>query len=911
MPARMQRTSDTPAWHALAVDAVYRRVRSGPNGLPGHDAAARLAQYGPNLLAEDRRRTRLAILFEQLANLPSTLLIGSSALSALIGDWLDAGAILAAVGLNTGIGFEIEQRNEVLLASWQRLEAGAAEVVRGGALRTVPASELVPGDVVLCRAGDTVPADARVIDAHRLSCDESALTGESEPQRKTSAAARAGAVLAQRPSMLYAGTVVATGHGRAVVVATGRSTEAAQVRGMVERAVAPRTPLQRQLDALGRALTGAGIGAGALTALANLAHGRAPLRVVRNGIALAVAAIPEGLPVVSTAALVRSMQRMRRRGMVVRRVASAETLGAVTVVCADKTGTLTRNEMRLEVLDRGAGALDLGRLRAAPGRLLHHAPTLALAAAVLNSDVDVQRSRGGTAIAGSSTERALIRAAEAAGLDHAALRADYPRRELRERAEEAHYVVSVHDAPGGGTVRFVKGAPEQVLALCRYDLRGRALTAAARRRLLTRNAALAGDGLRVLALGWRRDGAARRARTTQGDRGYRFIALAALRDPLRDGAADAIRDAARAGVRTVIVTGDQKRTAEAVARAVGLTGDALDGAEVARLLASRSAADRERLRHTAVFSRVTPADKVAIVRALRAGGDVVAMAGDGINDGPALKSADVGIAIGIRSSDLARESADVVLEGQDLRSILSAIAEGRIVHDNLRRAVRYLLATNLGEVAVVSGAALLGRADPFTPLQLLWMNLLSDTLPALALALEPAQANVLARPPAHADAALLDAGDRRMAVRDGLLLAGIGAGALAIGGTPLLFALFGGAELGYALASRNADAPPDASFWRLLGGGMLLHLGAITVSPLRRVLGLAGRASGLELAGYAAGLALPAAVARLGRDEVIVRRSKEVLPPQRTPRTQRKESRIQRRNFRPSSPMRVHSIRAR
>jgi Ca2+-transporting ATPase len=350
-----------------------------------------------------------------------------------------------------------------------------------------------------------------------------------------------------------------------------------------------------------------------------------------------------------------------------------------------------------------------------------------------------------------------------------------------------------------------------------------------------------------------------------------LIGLAGLRDPLRPGAAEAIRDAARAGVRTVILTGDQARTARAVAREVGLRGETIDGADVARLLARNGAAARARLRGVAAFSRVTPADKVAIVRALRAQGEIVAMAGDGINDAPALKVADVGIAIGVHSSDLARHAADVVLENEDLRSILTAIGEGRIVQDNLRRAVRYLLATNLAEVTLAGGAALIGGRDPFTPLQLLWINLLSDTLPALALALEPARPEVLDRAPAPPDAPLLDARARRSVTRDGLALAALGGGAFALGGRPLVFSAFCGAELGYALTCRDPGAPPDARFLVLLGSGAALHLAAITLPPLRALLGLPGRVTALELGGFAAGLALPAGLAWLGRDELIVR----------------------------------------
>ena len=861
-------------WHALTAAAVLAQLGSGERGLREAEAAARLASHGPNAQGEIGARGAWAILLDQVANLPSGLLMGSSVLSALTGDRIDAGAILAAVGLNAGIGYRIERHNADLLAAWRRLEAGSVQVVRGGALRTLPATALVPGDVVLCRAGDTVPADLRVLDAHRLRSDEALLTGESEPQAKGTAPAPARAPLAQRPAMLFAGTTVVGGHGRAVVVATGAGTELARVRALSEGQAPPATPLQRQLDRLGRVLGGGGLAAGGLAAALGLARGRPLTRTLRSGVALAVAAIPEGLPVVATAALVRAMQRMRERGMVVRRLAAAETLGGVSVVCADKTGTLTRNEMEVEVLCLDDRLVEPAAIRAQPARLFQHPPTLALAAAVLNSDVDVQRHRGATAIAGSSTERALVRVAEAAGLDRGALRRRFPRRELRERDEGVHYVVSLHDAPGG-RLAFVKGAPEQVLRLCTADERGRRLTPTARRRVLARNDALAADGLRVLALAWRRGGT---------DRGghFRFIGLVGLRDPLRDGAADVVRGAARAGLRTIILTGDQPRTAAAVARRVGLRGDTLDGAEVSRLLARggpRAAAMLDRL---AAAARVTPAAKLALVRALRARGAVVAMAGDGINDAPALKAADVGIAVGAGASDLARQSADVVLASEDLRAIVAAVGEGRVVQDNLRRAVRYLLATNLSEIVLAIGAGLVGARDPLTPLQLLWINLLSDTLPALALAREPAHGDVLGRPPAPPDTPLVDDAARRVVVRDGLALAVLGAGALALDGPPLVFATLGGAELGYALVCRPTDEPMGASFLRWLGAGAALHLAALTLPPLRGVLGLGRAARATQLAGFVAGAALPWVIARLAAgDERIVRQGRAPTSPRR------------------------------
>jgi Ca2+-transporting ATPase len=607
--ARLRRERQDPlaaAWHALPVDEVFRALDATPAGLSQAEARRRLRRYGLNALEPDEVRSRLAVLAAQLANVPAAMLLTSSALSSLLGELLDAAAILSVVGVNTAIGYSVERANERLIASWRQAEAGVVEVVRDGQRRDVSIEELVPGDLLHLRAGDVVPADARVFAARGLTCDEAPLTGESEPQPKAAAPVTTAAPLADRTSMLYAGTTVAAGTGRAVIVATGLATELAGVRRLVEQSTAPPTPLAQRLDRLSNRVARLSVIGAAASALASLAHGRPLARVVRGAVALGVAALPEGLPVVSTAALVRSMARMRTRGMVVRRVSSAETLGGVTVICTDKTGTLTQNRMEVELVDFGRGATAPSQIRARPGDLFGDRATLLLAAALLNSDVDVQR-RGHDilSISGSSTEQALVRAALAAGLDGNALRRAYPTLALDERRPGVHYVVSTHGTPdgSGGRVAFVKGAPEQVVALCDGALGD----------VLAHNERLASDGLRVLAVAWRPlDGAdVPRAH-------FRYLGLIALRDPLRPGAAAAIADARRAGIRTLIVTGDQRRTAEAIARQLGLDGEALDGADVAALARSTDPGAQERLRRLAVVSRVTPADKLAVVEALRA-----------------------------------------------------------------------------------------------------------------------------------------------------------------------------------------------------------------------------------------------------------------------------------------------------
>jgi Ca2+-transporting ATPase len=863
------------AWHALPAERVLDLVGSRPGGIDTAEARRRLAEVGANEPEPPPTRSRLGLLASQVANLPSAMLLGGAGIAALARDLIDSGAILATLGLDAVIGYRIERKNEDLLASWRRLDAGEARVIRDGRIATIPAYEVVPGDVLVVRAGDSVPADARVIDAHRLGCNEAILTGESEPSAKTPEPVPEQAALAERSCMLFAGTAVASGRGRAVVTATGANVQAAQVCELVAAQTAPRTPFERKLDALGRDLTLAGVGAAAAAAAAGLLRGRPLRRVADNAVALAVAAIPEGLPVVSTAALVQSMSRLRGRGMVVRRLVSAEALGGVTVVCADKTGTLTRNEMRLACLDVGGGPIEAAGLRADPGKVLEDPVSLALAASVLNSDVEVETGSGSFSVAGSSTERALLEAATEAGLARGRLVRDFPRRLLRERRADAHFVVSAHDAPGGGGLAFVKGAPEQVLALCASDLRG-PLDAGRRAEILARNHAMADRGLRVLAVAWRRlsDGEPRELL-----RGHIFVALLGLRDPLRPGAAEAVRAASRAGIRTVILTGDQRRTAEAIARAVGLEGEVVDGPEMAKLLRTDGPEPRARLARAAVFARVTPADKAELIRALRELGEVVAMAGDGVNDAPALKAADVGIAIGRGASDVSREAADIVLESEDLGSILHAVGEGRVVQDNLRRALRFLLATNLAEVVLTLGAALVGARDPFTATRLLWLNLISDTLPAMALALEPAQDDVLRRPPAPPGTPLFAGESRRLAVRDGLGLALLGAASFAAGPAAGFHAM-AGAELGYSLACRAPGSAPEPRFLSLLGGAAAMHAATLFVPPIRSLLRLPGPFSFVELAAFGAGTLVPFVASGGSRDAIVVRsgRAKEVRP---------------------------------
>ncbi len=855
-------------WHALPVRAVLRRLQTSMDGLDPDEARARLERDGPNRLQPPARRQPLATLLSQFKSLPALLLLGSSGFSTALGEGAEAAAILTVLGLNGAIGWRIERQNEQVLDAWRREDAGQVNVLRGGALTTVPEAELVRGDVLLCHAGQLVPADARVLASDRLACDESTLTGESEPRDKDSVPVPAGEELADRSSMLFAGTTIASGRGRAVVTGTALASARGSLQKTLESVATHSTPLEKRFGQLADRIAWGGLAAGAAGALAGWLRARPLGAIVRTGVALGVAAIPEGLPLVATAALVRAMRRLRERGIVVRRLASAETLGGVDVICTDKTGTLTENDMRLLTLHVGERSLSAAALRADPARELRDPVTLALVAGVLNSDVDLVTDGNGLEVAGSSTERALVRAASSAGLDPVALRARYPRRLLAERRPGRDYVVSVHDSPGGGRIAFAKGAPEQVVRMCSREA-GAALRPARRGVLLERASEMAADGCRVLALGWRW--------VPPGGRvpreGYTLLGLAGLADPLRPNGGEAVRAAGTAGIRTLLLTGDHRRTAEAIARAVGLEGEVVEGsAQVQALLRGPD----EAFARVSVFARVGPQDKLAIVQRLRARGHVVAMAGDGINDAPALKAAHVGIAVGDGSSDLARQAADLVLENGDLRSLLSAIDHGRVVQDNLRRALQFLLATNASEILLVLGATLAGVRQALTPMQLLWINLVSDTLPALALALQPEEDGLPRRQPARSDAPLITNEMRRRIAVDAALMAGLGAVGLVVGGQPLAFGALSAAQLGYVLACRTPGVKMDRQFAGLWLASLVIQALALWLPPIRRLLGLPAAASALELGGFGAAFLLP--LMRSAADRVIVRHGPAYRP---------------------------------
>jgi len=846
---------DGRPWHATPPAALLDAFAVMPaRGLDDSAVAARLLRFGPNQLPKPRRRSAVAIFLEQCTSLP-VLLLGASALVSLAtGGIADAVVILGVVLANAAIATATESQAErVILA----LDDGAlppVPVLRAGQRSLLPPEALVPGDILLAEPGTLIAADARLIEASDLTVNESALTGESLPVAKSAAAALPEATpLAERSTMLFRGTAVTGGAGRALVVATGAATEIGRIQALLGALRPPETPIQRELAGLGRQLVWIN-GAMCLGVLAlGLARGRALLPTVKSAISLAVAAVPEGLPAVATTTLAMGVRQMRGQGVLVRRLDAAETLGAVGVLCLDKTGTLTRNVMAVVAthLPAGACAMEDGLLR--PEAAADAAATAAQARklfdiAALCSDVTLE----GAALLGSPTEVALLRAAQAQGTDVAALRAAHPRLATTPRSEGRKRMATLHATPEGGRLLAVKGDPLEVLALCDRRLDGAAtapLSASGRAAIRTANDAMAGAALRVLGVACG-EGAA--------DGALVWCGLAGIADPLRADAKAAIAALHAAGVRTAMITGDQAATAIAIARALDLGDAARHGPEITVLEAGQfDAARPEVLAALApradAFARVSPAQKLAVVRALQAGGAVVAMTGDGINDGPALRAADVGIAMGAGGTEVARQAASIVLAGDDLDGILKALALGRATTGNIRKVLRYLVSTNLSESLVMLGAAGAGLPEPLTPMQLLWLNLVSDVAPALALGLDPPEGDELLQRPRATGAKLLDRDAMLRIGREGAVMAAAGLAAHLMAGrgpagSPVVFHAMTLAQLLHALASRSErhgivgtlrHAPPNRLLLGAVGGGLALQVAAQALPPLRRLLGLA------------------------------------------------------------------------
>ena len=752
----VQPGSEIDSWHSLPLDKVAARLGTRlDSGLSEAEARRRLAAYGPNELEAARAVAPWRLLLEQFRNVLILILLAAVALSIVLGHATEAIVIGAIVLLAAVLGFVQEFRAERAIDALRRMAAPTATVLRNGAEVDIPASELVPGDVVLLRAGDKASADGRLAEAVNLQVEESALTGESLPvEKQTAELAGVDLQVGDRTNMVFSGTAIAYGRGSALVVATGMETEFGGIARMLESIERAKTPLQLSLDRVAMILARAALVVVLLVVSIGLLRGQPFLEMLLFGAALAVAVVPEALPAVVTISLTLAAQRMVKRNALMRRLPAIETLGSVSVICTDKTGTLTKDEMTVrkvlvagELLEvSGAGYepegefLSNGSVVDPPGPLLE-----ALQASVLASDAQLLPGEvdGHWQVRGDPTEGALVVAAAKAGLERRDLAQRFPRVDEIPFTSESKRMTTLHELPDG-LVAYAKGAPEVILDSCTRQLATSGeieLDADARDALLESSRKLAGEALRVLAL-------ARRSAATVGnaERELTFLALIGMIDPPRPEAGQAVETCKEAGVTPVMITGDHPLTAEAIARELGILTDgrAVTGAELESMDDAELGSEIETIQ---VYSRVSPLHKLRIVTALQGKGHSVAMTGDGVNDAPALKKADIGVAMGITGTDVANEAAEMTLTDDNFASIVAAVEEGRGVFANIKKYLMYLLAANLGEIGLLLGASVLGKPLPLSAVQILYVNLATDGLPALALSVDPAERDLMRRPP--------------------------------------------------------------------------------------------------------------------------------------------------------------------
>lgn len=673
-------------------------------GLAREEVERRHEAFGQNVVVRDAGRSLWVIAVRQFRSIVVVLLAIAAAIAFVTRDPAEGVAIIGVLLINAVVGFVVEWRSERALESLRIQVRTTARVLRDGVQSIVDAQDLVPGDVILLDPGAHVPADARLVETMALRIEEAALTGESVPVTKSAEVVSAEAPLAERTNMVFLGTTATAGRATAIVTATGDATELGKIGRLVRNVELQPTPLEQRLAALGRTLVWIVLGIGAVVAIAGIVRGDPLWEMIEVGISLAVAAVPEGLPAVTTLILSVGVLRMARQHAIVRKLPAVETLGSTTVICTDKTGTLTMNQLSVRAIDAD-DTLELLRIGS------------------LCSDAVIERGEP----VGDPTEVALVIAAMDAGIDVAELRHAH-RKVLEVPFDPAtRHMITVHETSDGARLLALKGAPSVVMAMCSD------LTDERRHELQTRNENLASSGLRVLAF-------ARGSDDRDLSRGYTFLGFAALADPPRPAAAEAIAHARDAGVRVVMLTGDQVETARAIARELRLSGDREPVVIHARELADRSEADVTRLAHeTDVFARITPEDKLRIVEALRKAGEVVAVTGDGVNDTPALRRADIGVAMGKSGTDAAKQTADIILTDDNLGTVVAAIEEGRTIYANIAKFVHLLFSHNLGEVLMVFTAIIAGLPLPLLPLQILWLNVVTDIFPAFALALEPSQ----------------------------------------------------------------------------------------------------------------------------------------------------------------------------
>jgi Ca2+-transporting ATPase len=763
MPA--DRLPEEKVFFTLSAEQALEALDTGPEGLSDGEAQARLESFGLNELAAAPKISPLLILLRQFGNLLMLILIAATVISFLLGERLDAYVIMAIVAISAILGFVQEYRAEKAAAALQKMAAPSATVIRDGQELTIPSREVVPGDLLLLHTGDRVAADARLLEAVNLMADEALLTGESQPvQKDLDPLPDPQTAIADRHCMVFGGTVITFGRGQALITATGMHSEFGRIAKMLEEVKAEKTPLEKRIQTIGRVLSviclGTAVGASAL----GVWRGHSWLEMLLWGISLAVAAVPESLPAVVTGALAIGTTRMARRNAIVKRLPAVETMGSTTVICTDKTGTLTKNEMTVrrlfldkqEIEVTGSGYEPQGAFHSVDHQILtltHPVLHVAARIALLCNDATLKDNDTVWQVRGDPTEGALLVMGRKTGLDPDRLLISYPRVAEIPFSSDRKRMATVHRGPEGLQM-FLKGAPENLLPFCRRFLTRqgeRVLADEEREMILGQADTMAGRALRVLGLAYRSLTDIPELVPASEEEDLVWVGLVGMIDPPRPEARNAVRLCSRAGIRVIMVTGDHPDTAGAIARDLGLaaqgqndnptvlTGldvDAMDDPEL-----------QEALAQTSVFARVSPDHKLRLVKLFKQQGEIVAMTGDGVNDAPALKRADIGVAMGITGTEVTKETASMILVDDNFATLVAAVEEGRAIFDNIKKYLIFLLSCNLAEILVLTGAFFLGMPLPLIALQILWVNLTTDGLPALALGVDPKAPDIMARPP--------------------------------------------------------------------------------------------------------------------------------------------------------------------
>jgi Ca2+-transporting ATPase len=744
----MNAKSDRPAgWHQLAAQEALERLHSSGQGLAPEEAEQRLQRFGANELIEKRPKSLGMMFLDQFKDFMILVLIAAAVVAGIIGDPVDTIAIAVIVLLNAVLGFIQEYRAEKAMAALKKLSAPSATAIRAGRPVSVPAERLVPGDLVILEAGNMVPADIRLLEAVRLRIDEAALTGESLPVEKDAAALNdADLAIGDRKNMSYRGTMVTYGRGQGLVVETGMRTELGRIAALLQEQDEGHTPLQKRLAAFGRRLAYAVLAICAVVFVTGLIRGEPPLLMLLTAISLAVAAIPEALPAVITISLALGAKKLVRQQALIRKLPAVETLGSVTYICSDKTGTLTLNRMTVEKVFAGGRLQRTDELPAAPHA---QAPMeLLLSASVLCNDARLDAAGG---VMGDPTETALLDMGRAKGYRRESLDGTFPRLAEIPFDSERKLMTTFHPWQDGRIISFTKGAVEEIAARSARALGDQGPEEIDRPGILETAEQIAGDGLRTLGFAMRVWEALPQPLTSErAETGLVMIGMVAMMDPPRPEAADAVATCRAAGIRPVMITGDHPRTAAVIARRVGIISGAGEAVMTGRELAQLTLKEFEnRVEETRVYARVAPEQKLKIVKALQDKGHFVAMTGDGVNDAPALKRADIGVAMGITGTDVSKEASHMILLDDNFATIVKAVRQGRRIFDNIRKFIKYTMTSNSGEICAIFLAPFLGLPIPLLPIHILWINLVTDGVPGLALAAEPGEKNIMSRPPRH------------------------------------------------------------------------------------------------------------------------------------------------------------------